>query len=84
MTARPPGTPPKMVHLQIGLLRQMPSWRKMALMAGMGQTVQNLALSGLRQRYPCDTTAQRHRRLANLLLGPELAARAYCPLSEEG
>jgi hypothetical protein len=83
MTALLPDTPPKMEHLQIELLRQMPSWRKMALMAGMGQTVQNLALCGLRQRYPCDTAAQRHRRLADLLLGPELAARAYGPLSEE-
>jgi hypothetical protein len=83
MTALLPDTPPEMEHLQIELLRQMPSWRKMALMAGMGQTVKNLALSGLRQRYPCDTAAQRHRRLADLLLGPALAARAYGPLSEE-
>jgi hypothetical protein len=57
----------------------MPSWRKMALMAEMGQTVRMLALAGLRQRYPGDTPAQRRRRLADLLLGRELAARAYGP-----
>jgi hypothetical protein len=33
----------------------MPSWRKLELMAEMGQTVRTLALSELRQRYPNDT-----------------------------
>jgi hypothetical protein len=42
-----------------------------------------LALAGLRQRYPGDTPAQRRRRLADLLLGPELAARAYGSPPEE-
>jgi hypothetical protein len=70
-------------RLRIEGLRQMPSWRKMELTAEMGRTVQMLALAGLRQRYPGDTPAQRRRRLADLLLGPELAARAYGPLPEE-
>ena len=71
-------------RLQIELLRQMPPWRKMALLASMGQTVRTLALTGLRQRYPDETPDQHRRRLADLLLGPELAARAYGPLQEEG
>jgi hypothetical protein len=83
MSTLSPDTPPEIERLQIEQLRQMPSWRKMALMAGMGQTVQMLALAGLRQRYPGDTPAQQRRRLADLLLGPELAARAYGPLQEE-
>ena len=62
----------------------MPSWRKMALLADMSRTVKVLALAGLRQRYPGDTPAQRRRRLADLFLGPELAARAYGPPPEEG
>lgn len=74
-------THPKIEYLQIKRLRQMPVWRKMALMAEMSRTVQMLALAGLRQRYPADTPIQRRRRLADLLLGPELAARAYGPLS---
>jgi len=77
-------THPDIERLQIERLRQMPAWRKMALMAEMGQTVQMLALTGLRQRYPQDTPAQRRRRLADLLLGSELATRAYGPLLEEG
>ena len=76
-------TSPEIEEMQIERLRQMPSWRKMALMDEMGQTVRILALAGLRQRYPDDTPAQRQRRLADLLLGRELAARAYGPLQEE-
>lgn len=79
-----PDTEPGIEALQLEGSRQMPSWRKMELMAEMGRTVQMLALAGLRQRHPGDTPTQRRRRLADLLLGPELAARAYGPLPEEG
>jgi hypothetical protein len=77
-------THPDIERLQIERLRQMPLWRKMELMAEMSRTVQTLALAGLRQRYPADTPARRRRRLADMLLGPELAARAYGPPPEEG
>ena len=71
-------------RLQIEYLRQMPPWRKLALVGEMNRTVRTLALAGLRQRYPHDTPAQRRRRLADLVLGEELAARAYGPLTERG
>jgi hypothetical protein len=48
-------TAPDIERIRIEQLRQMPTWRKLALMAEMGQTVRTLALSGLRQRYPDDT-----------------------------
>jgi hypothetical protein len=79
-----PDTHPDIERLQIERLRQMPTWRKMALMAEMTESVRILALAGLRQRYPTDTPAQRRRRLADLLLGSDLAARAYGPFPEEG
>jgi hypothetical protein len=69
-------------RLQVRGLRQMLPWRKLALVGEMNQTVRALALAGLRQRYPADTPAMRRRRLADLLLGSELAARAYGPLQE--
>ena len=61
----------------------MPAWRKLALVGDMNETVRALALAGLRQRHPNDTPAQRRRRLADLMLGPELAARVYGPLQED-
>jgi hypothetical protein len=54
----------------------MPGRRKLAPVADMNQTVRDLALVGLRQRYPNDSPIDR-RRLANLLLGAELATKAY-------
>ena len=79
MNSLPTDTHPEIDRLQIGRLRQMPTWRKLALMAEMSRSLQMLALAGLRQRYPADTPSQRRRRLAELLLGPDLAARAYGP-----
>ncbi len=75
-------TPPQIEEFQIQRLRQMPAWRKLALVGEMHQTVRALALAGLRQRYPDDTPARRRRRLADLLLGPELAAHVYGPFQE--
>jgi hypothetical protein len=72
-------TSPEIEEFQIQRLRQMPPWRKLALVGEMNQTVRTLALVGLRQRYPDDSPDQRRRRLADLLLGPKLAARVYGP-----
>jgi hypothetical protein len=61
----------------------MPSWRKLELVAEMSQTVRLLTLAGVRRCYPQDTPMQRRRRLADLVLGPELACQAYGPLWED-
>ena len=39
--------------------------------------------SGLRSRYPNDSPQMIERRMADLLLGEELALKAYGPLTEE-
>jgi hypothetical protein len=74
-----PDTSPEIEQMQIERLRQMPSWRKLALVGEMNRAVQDLALAGLRQRHPDDSPGQRRRRLASLLLGAELAAQVYGP-----
>jgi hypothetical protein len=71
-------------RIQIELLRQMPPWRKLQLIDQLTQTWHVLALSGLKHRHPEASDDELHRRLADLMLGSELAARVYGPLHEGG
>jgi hypothetical protein len=64
-------------------LRAMPAWRKLELVGQLNQTLDTLALSGLRLRHPRASPAELRRRLADLRLGPALAARVYGPLPPE-
>jgi hypothetical protein len=75
-------TRPEIAALQRNLLRKAGSARKLDLLGQMNQTVKTLALSGLRSRYPDENPAML-RRLADLLLGPELACRVYGPVIEQ-
>jgi hypothetical protein len=75
-------THPEMETLQIELLRSAPPWRKLEMVWQLNAAVQALALSGLRGRYPEDSPEKLRRRLADLLLGGETAAKVYGPLGE--
>ena len=79
MTAFSPDTPTHIQRLMIERLRTMPAWRKLALVGEMNRAVRQLTMAGPRQRHPDDTAEERRRRLADLLLGRELAARVYGP-----
>lgn len=63
--------------LQVQLLRTAPPWRKMAMLAGLNASARNLALAGLRQRFPTAGEEELHRRLADLLFGVELARKLF-------
>ena len=76
-------TSPEAEELLVELLRQAPAWRKLELMGQLNAMARILVLSQLRVQYPDATEEELHRRLADRLLGPELAARAYGPLPEE-
>lgn len=82
MTALFPDTAPEAEAVLIRLLREAPSWRKLEMVDQLNQSVKLLSLTGLGQRYPNDSEAQLHRRLAGLLLGDELALKVYGPLPE--
>ena len=69
--------------VQIALLRRTPAWRKLELVGQLNAAVQALLLSGLRQRNPQATPEELRRLLADLLLGPELAGRAYGTRSKD-
>ena len=73
-------TSPEAERVLIELMRQTPVWRRLEIVAEMNEAVRLLILSGLRQRHPDATPEELRRRMADILLGPELAARAYGPL----
>ena len=76
-------THPDAERVLVELMRQAPVWRRLEIVAQMNETVRLLILSGLRQRHPEATAEELHRRMADILLGPDLAARAYGPLLPE-
>ena len=75
-------TSPETERVLFTLLRDMPPWRKLEMVAQLNQTVRELALSGLRARYPSASPEELRRRLADIVLGPELAEKAYGPMNE--
>jgi hypothetical protein len=77
MTTLFPDTHPEAEQVLLNLLRQAPPWRKMEMLGQMNETAKTLALNGLRQRHPQATPQELHRRLADLLLGSELAEKVY-------
>lgn len=52
---------------------------KIGLISGMWQTNRDLALAGIRGRFPHATAEEVRWQLAELFLGLELATRTYGP-----
>jgi hypothetical protein len=75
-------TDPKMEALQIEAWRLASPTRKMHMLAQLNASAQLLALTGLRSRYPQTDKSQLRHRLADLLLGKELARKVYGELSD--
>lgn len=77
MSALYADTHPKMEALQIALWRQASPTQKMNMLAQLNASARLLALTGLRARYPQTTETELRRKLAELLLGEELAGKVY-------
>ena len=76
-------THPEADRVLIELLRGASPSRKVAVVLSANRTARELALTGLRERHPGESPARLRRRLADLWLGPELAAKAYGRLSAD-
>lgn len=74
-----PDDDPKMEEFRFERLRRATPAEKLRMMEDLNMTARRLALMGLRMRNPGATEAELRRMLADLLLGPELAERAYGP-----
>ncbi len=72
-------TTPEAEAILFAYWRDAPAWEKWQRMGQLNHTARRLAVMGLRRRYPGASQMELQRRLADLLLGPELAARAYGP-----
>ena len=73
---------PDAERVLIELLRHASPARKLAMVLDANRTARALALTGLHERHPGESGAQLRRRLADLWLGRELAAKAYGPLTD--
>ncbi|GIV79215.1 MAG: hypothetical protein KatS3mg050_3609 [Litorilinea sp.] len=77
MTALFPDTHPKVEALQLQIVRQMPTWKKIALVDSLNEAVRALAISGIKERYPNAGPEEVRRLLAELMYGAELAHKVY-------
>jgi hypothetical protein len=77
MSALSPDTHPNMEALQIEGWRQANPTRKMNMLAQLNASARRLALTGLRTQYPQASEAELRLKLADLLLGDELARKVY-------
>ncbi|MCC6607974.1 MAG: hypothetical protein IT327_32510 [Anaerolineae bacterium] len=73
-------TSPEAEAVLFKLWRETPAWRKLEMMESLNQGARQLALMGLRQRFPGASPEELQRRLASILLGEALASRVYGPL----
>lgn len=70
-------THPKIEQMQIELIRKMPTWKKLAAVDDLNETVKAFAIGGIKQRHPGATQEQIQRMLADIMLGPELSRKVY-------
>ena len=77
-------THPDAERVLLELLRHATPARKIAMVIDANRTARLLTLAGLRERHPGESPARLRRRLADLWLGPGLAAKAYGPISDHG
>ena len=75
-------TTPEAEVVLFGLWREIPAWRKLELMEDLNRMARQLALVGLRERFPKASEEELRRRLASILLGEELATRVYGPIAD--
>jgi hypothetical protein len=70
-------TPRDIEQRQIEAWRRMPPSEKLSLVIRLSDTVRELALAGVRQRYPDASPREQFLRLAMVTLGDDLARKAY-------
>jgi hypothetical protein len=73
----PLDTSPEAARLQVEIWRRMTPLEKARLVSGLSSAVTQLALAGIRRRYPDASERECRLRLAHRKLGPALYRSAY-------
>jgi hypothetical protein len=76
-------THPKIQAMLDEMMSRATPAQKAHMVGQMYLTVTTLMLAGLRHRHPHDTEPMLRRRMADQLLGPELAQKVYGPTVDE-
>lgn len=74
-------TAPEVEHLQVARWRAMSPAEKAAIVTGLTQAAFEMAAAGVRHRHPGASSSELFFHLALVVLGPELARRAYPDLA---
>jgi hypothetical protein len=70
-------TAPEIESRQIDAWRVMPAVEKAALVTGLTRAAFAMTAAGVRHRHPDATPIEQFLRVAVIVLGPELAQKAY-------
>lgn len=76
-------TAPEIAALQLAIYARMSPERKLAVVEDANRTARLLTLSGLRKRHPEADEDEIRLRLFHLVLGEELATKAYGSLPDD-
>jgi hypothetical protein len=70
-------TSPEIERRQIDAWREMSAAEKAATVTGLTRAAWAMTAAGVRQRYPDASPREQFLRVALIVLGPELACKAY-------
>ena len=72
-----PDTDPTVERYLFDRLRRLPPWRKAEMLSASTRAAYELALTGLRQRYPAASAEELRKRYAALVLGREASLTLF-------
>ena len=81
MKTQSPDTHPQAERVQIQLLREAGTARRLALACSLTQTTLELSREGIRQQYPALSERERRLKFVALCYGEDLARRVHADLT---
>jgi hypothetical protein len=70
-------TDPEPLRILVEIARSTPVWKKFAQVSATSRTCRAFAVAGIRRRHPNANEEEVRKRLAALVLGPDLSKEVY-------